>query len=953
MKCPKCHTDNSDTSRFCGNCATRLTQSGQPSPALSKTLESPVHALSKGSLVARKYRIIDEIGRGGMGIVYKAEDTTLARSVAIKVLPETFTGDPESMARFEREAKLLASLNHPNIATIHGLEETDGKRFLVMELVEGETLAERISRGPLLLEQALKVCLQIAEGLEAAHEKGIIHRDLKPANVKITPDDKVKILDFGLAKAFYEGTGASDLSKSPPITGLMTEPGVILGTAAYMSPEQAKGRRLDRRTDIWAFGCILYECLTGKRAFTGETVSDTMAAILRGEPGWDLLPAATPGNVWTVLHHCLQKDPKERLHDIADVRIEIETPMSYPSEAAASRGQFSLLWLGACAAATLLVGILIGRLLIGHPQATPSPSIVSTAIKLEPGHWLDGMRRAVDMQRPSRTAMTISRDGRFVLYSAIEENPGPQAISRLYLRRLDQSEVKPIAGTDRGSHPFLSPDNRWVGFWADGKLKKVPVEGGIPSTLCDASLLFGANWGRDNSILFADGEAAGLSRVSAEGGKPEPLTKPDPKREEWSHCLPSWLPDGKAVLFTVMRHNFDRQPCLALLRFDTREWHVLLQDAADARYVPTGHLVFLRQATLMAVRFDPARLEVIGQPFPLVENVMQAFNTNSVYNTGAGQFGISDTGSLIYATGGIVPDLKNSLVWVDQRGIEEPVTALQFPYFAPRLSPDGQRIAYGTLGRDSQVYVYDLGKGTNSRLTREGMALEPIWTPDGKRLLFNWHGSLVSNLFWLPYDGSSPMERLTTSEFEQDPGSWSSDGKTLALVENHADTGLDIALLDVRSGRVTPLLNSQFNEEFPDFSPDGRWIAYTSDESNRNEVYMRPFPGPGMKQQVSSEGGVEPLWARNGKQLFYRWQNQVWVVDVRTDGGLATSKPHLLFEKPGYTGGDPIRCYDLSIDGQRFLMVKREQTKPTPVTEMILVQNWFEEIKRLAPTGKK
>jgi serine/threonine-protein kinase len=944
--------ENPDTSRFCGSCAALLDAEAQGSVSVTKTLATPVHGLAKGTTVAGKYRIIEEIGRGGMGVVYKAEDTTLARRVAIKVLPEIFTDDQERLARFEREAKLLASLNHPNIATIFGLEETDGKRFIVMELVEGETLAERISRRPLPLEETLKVCLQIAEGVEAAHEKGIIHRDLKPSNVKLLPDDKVKILDFGLAKAFYEGRATTDLSKSPTITEQMTEPGVILGTVAYMSPEQSKGKAVDKRTDIWAFGCVLYECLTGKRAFSGDTVTETIAAILRGEPDLNSLPADTPGSVRAVLRRCLQKDINRRLRDIGDARTELETPTIYSSEAVVSSRRSSSIRLVAVAVVMLLAGILIGLALLRYFRPIASPSIVTSTIKVEPGHWLDGMRRVTEMQRPSRTAMAISSDGRFIVYSAIEENPGPQAKARLYLRRMDQSEAKLIPGTEGGINPFLSPDNQWVGFWADQKLKKIPVEGGVATALCGASMIYGVNWGHDNTIVFSDWEDVGLSRVSADGGKPETLTKLDPKREEYSHRLPSWLPNGKAVLFTVLRHGWDSQPWLALFRLDTREWQVLLQDAADARYVPTGHLVFLRQGTLMAVRFDLARLKVIGQPVALVENVMQAFSTNTDFNTGAGQFGISDAGWLIYAAGGIVPDQKNSLVWVDQKGIEQPVTAKQSSYFVPRLSPDGERIAYATAGREWQVWVYDLVRGTLSRLTGEGRASYPIWSRDGKRILFSWHKSLAENLFWQPYDGSSPMERLTKSEYNQNPGSWSSDGKTVTLVE-YPDTGYDIAVLDVRSGRVTPFLNSKFHEIDPEFSPDGRWIAYSSNESKRLEVYVRPFAGQGMKQQVSSDGGGEPLWAINGKQLFYRRQDQVWVVDVQTDGGFAASKPRLLFEKPGYLLGLLIRGYDLSIDGQRFLMVKSEQRKPTPVTEMILVQNWFEELKRLVPTGKK
>jgi serine/threonine protein kinase len=952
-KCPKCHSDNTDSALYCSNCATSLGASRDHGPSLAKTLKSPTYIVAPGTVIAGHYEVLEKLGKGGMGEVYRALDKNLGRQVAIKILPEEFSTAPERLARFEREAKLLATLNHPNIAAVYGFEEAKGLRFLALELVEGETLQARLDKGALPMDEALETCRQVAEGLEAAHERGVVHRDLKPGNIMISLEGKVKILDFGLAKAYAAETAGVDIANSPTITAKMTEPGIILGTAAYMSPEQARGRLVDKRADIWAFGCVLYECLTGRRAFYGETVSDTLAHILKSEPDWNKLSPDTPTRIRTLLRRCLEKDSRTRLHDIADARLEIETPEAYLSEAVAVSRRPSLLWMAGAGAVIFLAGILVDRLLIGHSRSAPSPSVVTSTIKVEPGLWLDGIRRAIDMERPSRTAMTISSDGRFVVCSAIEENPGPQAKPRLFLRRMDQSEGKPITGTEGGINPFLSADNRWVGFWADGKLKKVPVEGGVSSTLCDVKSPYGASWGRDNSIVFSGTFNTGLTIISAEGGKPEILTKPDPKREEYSHRLPSWLPNGKAVLFTVMRHAWDSEPWLALLRLDTSERRILLQNAADARYVPTGYLVFLRQGTLMAVRFDLAKLDVVGQPLPLMENVMQAFSTNANFHTCAGQFGISDSGLLIYATGGIVPDQKNSLVWVNQRGTEHPVTALQFAFFGPRLSPDGQRIAYVTTGQQRQVWVYDLGRGTNSRLTGGGMTDNPIWTPDGKRILFPWLKSLVTNLFWQPYDGSSSMERLTTSDCHQRPGSWSSDGKTVAFVEVQSDATFDIALLDTRSGRVTPFLNSQYSEMYPEFSPDGRWMAYTSDESNRQEVYVRPFPGPGMKQQVSSEGGVEPLWTRNGKQLFYRWQDQVWVVDVRTDDGFATSKPRLLFEKSGYIHAAPIRGYDLSLDGQRFLMVKLEQRKPQPVTEMILVQNWFEELKRVVPASKK
>jgi serine/threonine-protein kinase len=894
-----------------------------------------------------------------MGVVYRANDSHLDRQVAIKVLPEAFTADPERLARFEREAKLLASLNHPNIAAIYGLEEADGKRFLVLELVEGETLAEWLSRGPLPMEMALGVCRQIAEGVEAAHEKGVIHRDLKPANIKITPDGKVKILDFGLAKAFQKEGSVPDLSRSPTLTDEMTQPGVILGTAVYMSPEQATGKPVDRRTDVWAFGCVVFECLTGRQAFQGETVAEILAAIIKGEPDWQALPVATSWTVKNLLHRCLQKDPRERLHDIADARIEIGESIGQPLETVTVARRFSFGWLAAAAAIILLAGLLIGLAARKYLQSAPSFPVVRAVIKLESGHWLDGMRRELELQRPSPTAVALSKDGRFIIYSAITENPGPQVKPQLYLRRTDQSEARPIAGTEGGINPFLSTDNRWVGFWAGelwaGKLMKVAIDGGVPVTLCDIALPFGTSWAPDNSIIFAPHAGSGLFRVSAEGGEPESLTTPDKTKEEVSHRLPHCLPDGKGVLFTIMRDQRDLQPRIAWLDLKTRKWRVLMEDAADARYVPTGYLVFLRQGNLMVVPFDLERHEVTGQPVPAIANVMQALNvTDTNYNTAAGQFSLSDFGWLIYVEGGILPDKQNSLVWVDQKGRAEPIASFKAPFFAPHLSPDGQRIAYTTLARERRVWVYDLNRGTASRLTNEGKAIFVSWTPNGKRVVFNWYKSGHPNLYWQATDGSTAMERLTTSDYRQDPGSWSPDGATLAFYEDDPDTGGDILLLDLRSRRITPYLNSRAWEAFPEFSPDGRWLAYESDESGRREVYVRPFPGPGGKWLISQEGGYDPLWGRNGKQLFYRstdW-GQVWVVDVRTDGGFSASKPRLLFKAPGLGGGTPIRTWDLSLDGQRFLMVKLEEAKPTPVTELVLVQNWFEELQRLAPSGK-
>jgi len=553
--------------------------------------------------------------------------------------------------------------------------------------------------------------------------------------------------------------------------------------------------------------------------------------------------------------------------------------------------------------------------------------------------------------------MALSGDGRFVVYSAIKENPTPRDQPCLYLRRLDQLEGKPIAGTEGGSSPFLSPDDRWIGFWADGKLKKVSVDGGVALGLCDVPLPFGFSWGADNQIVFGRGTASGLSRISAEGGKPEALTAPDRAKDEHSHRLPHCLPEGKGLLFTIFRDYVDMQPRVAVLEPDTRKRRVLLEDAADARYLATGHLAFLRHGTLMLVPFDADKLQTTGEAFPVVENVAQALNTLQWgSDTAAGQFSISASGSLIFAPGGIVPDAENSLVWVDHKGNAEPITHLKAPFFAPRLAPNGQRIAYRTMGKRHQVWVYDLNRDTNTNLTSEGLANWVTWNPDSKRLVFGWSKAGVSNLYWQAVDRSSPMEPLTSrSECNQFAGSWSPDGEMLAFLQRDREAPFEILIINVRDRTVKPFLNSPFNETYPEFSPDGRWIAYGSDESGRPEVYVKSSSRSGGKYQVSGEGGREPLWSRNGKQLYYRYipdaglGTQVWGVDVRAEPAFSMSKPRLLFEHPGYVVTGPIRGWDISLDGTRFLMVKSGENRRQPVTEMILVQNWFEEVKRLVP----
>jgi serine/threonine-protein kinase len=614
----------------------------------------------------------------------------------------------------------------------------------------------------------------------------------------------------------------------------------------------------------------------------------------------------------------------------------------------------SFIWLEAGALIVVLTAFLIGLAVRKSAQPSPSLPVVEAVIKLEAGLSLGPPN---PWGRPVRTEMAISRNGHFVVYSAIAENAGPDAKPRLYLRRTDQSAARPIAGTEGGDMPFLSPDDRWVGFWASGKLMKVSVDGGVPVTLTNATSPFGASWGLDNTIMFAKNYVSGLFEVSAEGGQPLSLTTPDRSKGENSHRLPHCLPDGKSALFTIMSEAYDLHPRTALLDVRTQKWRVLVDDAADARFVPPGYLVFLRQGTLMAVPFDLGRLEVTGQPVPVLTNVKQSLNgVSNGINQASGQFSISDSGWLVYAEGGIFPDWQNSLVWVDRQGRTEAIASFKAPFFVPRLSPDGKQIAYVTWGREKQVWVYDINRGTASRLTGEGRVSPLNWTPDGKRLVFGWCKEGEPNLYWQPADGSGAMERLTKSDFYQIPGSWSPDGGTLAFTETSPDNLWHIFLLDLKSRRITRFLNSPAGEIYQEFSPDGRWMAYVSDETGRLEVYVRPFPGPGGKWLISQEGGSEPLWTRNGKQLYYRSldHKEVWAVDVQTGAGFFASKPRRLLQLTEAMGvAVPMRAWDVSPDGQRFLMVKLEDGKPTPVTELVLIVNWAEDLKLLAPTGKK
>jgi serine/threonine-protein kinase len=880
------------------------------------------------------YRVGEQLGRGGMGEVYVADDLNLNRKVALKFLPDAFAGDPERMARFEREAKLLASLNHPNIAAIYGLEQAEGKRFIVMELVEGETLAKRIGKGALPVDDALAICRQIADGLEAAHEKGVIHRDLKPANVMITEGDRVKILDFGLAKALSDETQAVDSSQSPTLTEAMTRPGVILGTAAYMSPEQAKGKSVDKRADIWAFGCILYECLTGRRAFEAETVTETLAAIFKGEPDWNALPAETPADFRPILRRCLHIDPKQRLRDAGDIRIEIEemriVPLP-PGTTASGRhaGRWAVLLVLAAFILIAVTGIAVWNL--RSTTAPNPPAVARINVNLPSGDQLGDLRF-----KP----IALSPKGNQIAYVALRGD-----IQQLFIRPIDSLEAKIIADTEGARAPFFSPDGQWIDFFAGGKLRKVSVAGGSIQTLCNASVGLGGSWAADDTIYFAPSTNSGLLKVSAQGGEPQEVTRLNRAKGEISHRWPQVLPGGKAILFDVWTGPGWEERHIAPHPLESGQQRILVQGGSSARYLPTGHIVYSHAGKLMAVPFDPDALQPnTGPAIPLGEEVDGGEGAN---------FALSETGSLAY-----VPQIEQraagQLIWVDREGRAETVGAPPRDYQTVRLSPDGRQIATHINGPTIGIWIYDLSRLTLTRLTSEqGSSQFPIWTPDGKSIVYRGTRSGFRNLYWKRADGSGMEERLTTGEDQQSPSSFSPDGKFLIWVAINQETSEDLWTLDLEGERkVEAIMASSFRESGGTVSPDGRWLAYGSDESGRYEIYIKAFRSAGGKLQVSTEGGTSPLWNRNGSELFYRNGIKMMSASIITQPLLAAESPKVLFEVRFTAGSSAASEFDVSPDGRRFLMIRTSE-KQQSLTQIQLVLNWTEELKQRVPAVDK
>ena len=888
------------------------------------------------------YEIVSALGAGGMGEVYKARDTRLDRMVAIKVLPEHVATDSELKQRFEREAKTISSLNHPHICTLHDVGSQDGIDFLVMEHLEGETLADRLRKGALPLDQALQTAIQIADALDKAHRQRIVHRDLKPGNIMLTKAG-AKLLDFGLAKLRPAGAaGAVGLSEAPTISSPLTGAGSILGTFQYMAPEQLEGQEADARTDIFAFGAVVYEMVTGKKAFEGKSQASLIGAIMNSEPTpISNLQPMSPPTLDRVVKKCLAKSPDRRWQSAQDLHDELQWITEAGSQVGAATlavaAPLGAAWRRAMplVLASLAVGAIIAGLAVWNLQPTPvSPPVSRFAIPLPPEDRVEVRFRG---------SVAISPDGSQVVYA------GSAAGGQLNLRRLDSPEVSPILGTQGGQAPFFSPDGEWLGFWASGKLMKVAVNGGPALTVCDPCDIFGATWGPDDTIVFSSVDADGRSRlfqIPAAGGVPTALTQPASAGGEFGHAWPEFLPGGNTLLFTSATSNSMDAAQIEALNLESGERRVLVQGGTYPRYAPTGHLVYHRAGTLMAVPFDPDSVEVTGEPAPVLEGLLPGL-TNATFPTGSGvaHFGFSRTGSLVYLAGGEQAG-ERPLVWVDRTGAVESLGAPPRNYVRPTLSPDGRQIALNIAGDPTDVWVYDIARGTLTRLTFEGNNFRPVWTPDGTRIVFPSDRGGSRQLFWKSANGAGTAEQLTNDELSPGVTSISPDGK-LALVSLNPTGTNDIGIVELQGERnITVFLKTPFDEGVPVISPDGRWVAHLSTESGRPEIYVRPFPGPGGKWQISTEGGVAPVWARNGRELFWASSptGQLMAVDITTE---PAGTPRVVLEESfrlaaGVQGAN----YDVSPDGQRFLMVPGGAAN---LTQLNVVLNWFEELKARVP----
>ena len=905
------------------------------------------------------YEVTAKIGEGGMGEVYQARDTTLDRDVALKVLPEVFTADPDRLARFQREAKVLASLNHPNIGAIYGLEAAGDTQALVLELIEGPTLADRIAEGPIPVEEALTIAKQIADALEVAHDQGIVHRDLKPANVKVRSDGTVKVLDFGLAKAVTPevgGTGGSDAATMS--LSAATQVGMVVGTAAYMSPEQAKGKVVDKRTDIWAFGAVLYEMLTGARAFPGDDVSDTFASVLAREPALDGLPASVSAGVRRLLTRCLEKNQQKRLRDLTEGFLQMEDVAAraeVPTVSVAPARPLQL-WQKPIPvlAAILLAAIATG---LGVWILTPPGFAPVSRFNYElPGDQ--------SFQNSSLSLVAFSPDGSRFLYNTVEG---------LYLRTLDAEESRLLSGTIANvRNPVFSPDGEWVVYFSmnEQQLKKIAISGGAPVTLVNAGVPFGISWETDGTILF--GQPAGVMRVSENGGTAELVV--EALDEEQVHG-PQLLPGEEWILFsstTVPGISRWNDGSVVAESVETGERQLLITGGSDARYLASGHLVYALESVLFAVAFDLGRMEVTGGPVSVVEGLERASTPQG--NSGTGHFSVSTGGNLVYVEGGTALGQERTLALVDRSGRTERLDLPPNQYVAPRLSPDGGRLAVQTDGDRSVIWTYDLSGGRAiQRLTVDGNNYRPVWSPDGERIAFASDRNGPIGLYWQNADGSGVAEQLTTADegTAHWPEAWSPDGQTLVYKVEQTSAGgwniqtneMDLWLLSVENPDERQVFAADpypVLEVGATFSPDGEWLAYTVGDGQavEFEIWAQPFPPTGERRRISQEFGVMPTWAQDGEELFYRPISQTPGMRQTLRSISVSTTPSFTFstEQPVSIGDflsfSFYRSFDITADRQSVLVVlPAEQTggDEAPQPQLHVVLNWFEELKERIP----
>jgi serine/threonine protein kinase/Tol biopolymer transport system component len=914
-------------------------------------------ALAPGSRIG-PYSVMTRLGAGGMGEVYRARDMKLNRDVAIKVLLPAVANDPDRLARFSREAQVLASLNHPNIAHIHGLEESNGVTALVMELVEGEDLSQRISRGAIPIDEALAIARQIAEALEAAHECGIIHRDLKPANIKLRADGTVKVLDFGLAKAI-DPNAASNFSamNSPTLSVHATQAGIILGTAAYMSPEQARGRSVDKRTDIWAFGCVLFEMLAGARAFSGDDATDTIIAVCSKEPDWSALPASVSPPIRRLLRRCIEKDPKRRLDSAAAVRIDIDDASAGPPLADVAVVQPSNVprssWLRvppwALAGALSLMSIAAWA---PWRIATVAPAPL-LRLSAELG---DGIGLAIG----PGDATTLSPDGQTIAFVG---QPSGTGNPLLYVRRLTELNASPMIGTDDAFSPFFSPDGEWIAFFASGQLRKVPVIGGTPIVLCEAPSPRGGAWSDDGTIVFQPNVAGALMQVASSGGRPTPLTAL--AEGESTHRWPQMLRGGKAVLYTanltvfggVANNGYD-DARLVVQSLPSGPRTIILRAGYHGRYVSSGHLAYIHDGDLFAAPFDIDRLTVAGPAVRALEHV------RSSTITGGAEFHIAANGTLVYLPGQGVGG-QRPIHWMEREGKTTLLRPTAANWYSPMFAPDGRRLALQINGGQDDIWIYEWMRDTLTRLTFDGGSdQKPVWTPDGRRLTFasNRDNKSTFNLYWQRADGSDNPHRLTESTQSQLPSSWHPSGKYLAFDEQFPQAGADLMILPMegteatgwKPGTPTAFFKSPFNERDPVFSPDGRWIAYISNESGRNEVYVRPFPGPGGKWQISAGGASNVVWSKTTGEIYFVTPNgEMLVASGAADGNSFRAEKPRLWTNGHFAFAGVSRVFDLHPDGARFAMAPAAQMSDAKQEHVTFLFNFFDELRRVAPVATR